>query len=507
MLQQVAIIFGIFASPILVVVLYILIRLSYEVLSYNMKKKHYSHLHRFEENIPLIHLFKPKQNNLKKIIHRTLEQDGTLKAEMHFLGPHLDGTPTCFIVDSDLFRDLFNVEQFAKLKLVYNPLKQLIGDGLVTSSGSIWKRERRLLTPLFHFSKLKQMPDIMNNQTEKFCAHLRSLNGKPVKVVSEFGSLSLDIVVDCVFGGERYIKTSTMHSLWEKATAALRTYFLTSFLLGESVNKVLPFPGNTSVKSTMKELLAMVDLAIERKKIDLAEEDCSEDSDLLASLLAVKDEITGEPIRQDLIRDEALTFLFAGHDTTSSLLSWVMTFLVRYPDVVDKLREEISQVLGNRTRVEFEDIKKFKYCETVLKETLRMRPPVPLLSRQATTDYQIGGTLIKKGTYCYMLFLASHYDKRHWKEPFEFRPDRFAKENRESEPSANAFSFTPFSAGSRNCVGKKFALTEAILALVHVIRDFDVVTDVQEEDIHWDIEGTLKPVNFYCSFIPRENKN
>jgi len=254
----------------------------------------------------------------------------------------------------------------------------------------------------------------------------------------------------------------------------------------------------------MTEIRAMVDRAILMKREEMkVNPEAEEDTDLLASLLKVKDENTGEGIPDNLIRDEALTFLFAGHDTTSSLLSWCMDALARNPEIVRKLREEIESVLGNRKVVEFDDVKNFKYCEMVLKETLRMRPPVPILDRAVKEDIMLGDNLYRGGTYIYPLLIAAHFDNRYWKKPFEFRPERFDPANKGvSDPVPHPFAFLPFSGGSRNCIGKRFSMIEAIIAVVTIIRQFDVTTKQSQDDIIWHFEGTVKPTNFLCSFTP-----
>jgi len=195
----------------------------------------------------------------------------------------------------------------------------------------------------------------------------------------------------------------------------------------------------------MKQIRAMVKRAIDLKREEL--KNGEQDSDLLASLIQVKDETTGEGIPESLIIDESLTFLFAGHDTTSSLLSWCMSLLAHHPEVVSKIREEISTVLGDR-QAKYEDLKNLPYCDNVLKETLRMRPPVPLLDRAVGEDCEVNGQTYKKGTYVYPVFIAAHFDNRYWKKPFEFRPERFSKDNKD-EPKPSPFALVPFSAGSR----------------------------------------------------------
>jgi len=245
-----------------------------------------------------------------------------------------------------------------------------------------------------------------------------------------------------------------------------------------------------------------VNEAVQKKKRDLESSDSENDTDLLAALLRVKDETTGETIPPRLIVDESLTFLFAGHDTTSALLSWCCSLLANAPEVVHKMREEIKQVIGDKEKISFDDVRQLRFCENVLKETLRMRSPVPFLAREVPNDTQLGETLLKKGTYVYIGIMSSNFDNRFWKDPMEFRPDRFDSQNH-SEPATGPYSFVPFSAGPRSCIGQKFAMIEGVMAIVHIIREFDIVTEQTDDDIIWGFEGTMKPTNFTCSFVQR----
>merc|ERR1712000_258299 len=231
---------------------------------------------------------------------------------------------TCFINDAEVFGEVLKEQKFPKLWYVYDSFKIMVGDGLVTSKGETWKRQRRLLTPLFHFQKLKQMPDIMNQRIEHLCEKLEGFKGKEVLAVDLFGEMTLEVVIDCVFGGKRYLDAEAMEPLWKSVNVAVNNYFIGDLILGSTLNTITPFPWNFKIKSCMKQIRAMVKRAIDLKREEL--KNGEQDSDLLASLIQVKDETTGE---------------------------------------------EISTVLGDR-QAKYEDLKNLPYCDNVLKETLRM---------------------------------------------------------------------------------------------------------------------------------------
>jgi len=198
------------------------------------------------------------------------------------------------------------------------------------------------------------------------------------------------------------------------------------------------------------------------------------------------------------ICDEALALLFAGHDTSSAVLSWAMTFLADRPHLVEDMRSEIQEVLGSKSihTLEYEDLSRLTLCEQVVRETLRMRPPVPCTDRGVVKNSQVGPHFLPAGSYVYPFFMAAHFDRRFWEDPFEFNPSRFHEE----QQASSKHGFYPFSTGARSCIGKKFAMMELVLVLSTLVYQFDVSSGMRCEDICWHLVGTLKPVNYTCAF-------
>jgi len=447
---------------------------------------------------PVLDQFSP--DGIKRMLKAHISPEGNLLHPITHYGPHFDGKPTIFVADAEQFGELFKVEKFPKLDWVYDSFSIVLGNGLVLSNGELWKRQRRNLTPLFHFKSLTKMPPIMNNRVLEFVNEMNATNQKLVHPTHEFSRLTLRIVIDCVFGGSEYLDANVLSEHWETINKALNAYFLCSMLLSSKVNNSLPLPFNITIKKTMQKIIHLVKVAIEKKRVEL-QQDGERTGDLLESLLLIRDEQTGEPIPESLIVDEALTFLFAGHDTTSSVLSWAMTFISRDHTIAKKIREEVANVAGDRP-IEYSDIKDLHYCNMVIRETLRMRPPVHTLDRRSIYDCEISGQKIPANTYVYPLLIAAHYDNRFWNDPWKFHPERFS----EKEGLArNPYAFVPFSANTRNCIGQKFAILEGTLVLASVISKFDVLpADPKSttDDDKWVIFGTMKPVDFQCSFVP-----
>jgi len=194
--------------------------------------------------------------------------------------------------------------------------------------------------------------------------------------------------------------------------------------------------------------------------------------DLINGMLELQKDKTVEiDSSEEFVRDQALNFLFAGHETVSVLLIWVMYFLSINPSVQDKLHQEVDAVLKDGKReMSTEVLAELKYTTQVIRETLRLRPPAPVLYRQATRDCELAGYHIPKGTTVITNFVLAQTSDKNWNNPREFNPDRFSSE----DPNRHTFAYLPFSAGPRNCIGMKFAMQEATILLSTVMFNFNV---------------------------------
>lgn len=180
--------------------------------------------------------------------------------------------------------------------------------------------------------------------------------------------------------------------------------------------------------------------------------------DFLDVLLTARDE-SGQGLSDQEIRDEADTFLFEGHDTTSSIISWMLYTLASHPEAQEKCQEEIDQVLQGKENkdIEWDDLPKLKYLTMCLKEVLRFHTPVPFIQRMMTKDIEIEGHLVPAGTIVDIQLYVLHHLPSFWQDPEEFRPERFSPEN---QANTDHYAFLPFSAGPRNCIGQHFAMHE-----------------------------------------------
>ncbi|XP_064601467.1 cytochrome P450 4B1-like [Liolophura sinensis] len=195
--------------------------------------------------------------------------------------------------------------------------------------------------------------------------------------------------------------------------------------------------------------------------------------DFLDILLTAEDE-HGVGLSTEDIRAEADTFLFEGHDTTASATSWTLYALAKYPDMQERVREEVDELLGDRTYLEWNDLSNLKYTSLFLKEVLRVYPPVPVVSRQTTKPCVIDGVTIPPGMVLQLAIMLVHRNADVWENPEEFRPERFMSE---TFLTRDPYCYVPFSAGPRNCIGQNFAFNEEKVVICRIVKKFKIVLD------------------------------
>lgn len=423
--------------------------------------------------------------------------DGSFHPVMN-VGPWGDGRPYVIVSDADAYREILkNQKKFPKMPNTYRWFSYLIGEGLVSAKGEPHKEQRRRITPLFHFKILRQIVPAMVNLTKVLVEGLK--NNQDYHLAKSLFSLhTMRVIVKLAFGGD--FEAEWMSEIWFKITRAFSYWTVGWVTIGPLWNHVpLSIAKGFQVeKSRLKN--EIIKVLNKRKQMydkygDPPEE---ERNDLLYYLLRAKDK-SGNPITipDDDIVNEAMTFLFAGHDTSSSALSWAFYYLATHPDVFAKVREEVDTILGDR-EMTVEDVPEFKYTKSVVNETLRIKPVIPMVDRIATEDFEIDGYNVPAGTYLGICLWSAPHDIRYFDKPYEFNPDRPKKKHE--------YSNIPFSVGERNCIGSKFAIQEIIIAVVMIVRELDVKYDETKEVIA-TYEGVIEPSNLFLKFTPRVDKS
>jgi cytochrome P450 len=344
----------------------------------------------------------------------------------------------------------------------YAGVRRVLGDSLLTLEGDAWKARRSLAQPAFHRRALENLTALMASSGAAFFDGLRArAQGEPLAVEAhrEMVRLTLDVVVRALFG--QAIEESTTVS-YEAMGAALE-------LMSEGTNGIVlpawvPTPFNIKFGRTMRELDTVVHELIAGGRCRP-----TDDGSLLSMLLDAKDE-TGAGLSDKAVRDDVITLFIAGHETTALTMTWMFTFLHGRPDVLARMREEVESVLGGRDP-SFDDVAKLTYVRQVIDETLRLRPPAPIVPRNAVGDDELCGYRVHAGEMLILFFYGTHRHPDFWTNPEQFDPDRFSAAQSEGR---NSWSYIPFSAGPRTCIGNMFSLVETVVLVAQLLNRFDV---------------------------------
>ena len=356
-----------------------------------------------------------------------------------------------------------NHRKYSKSRLQTETIAKYVGHGLLTSEGDYWLRQRRLIQPGFHRAKLAALVNTMNQVIDQFILQMD-------QVVERDSVLQLDqFMMELTFQIVAKTLFSTAANEEELRTLAEDITLLQEFIIKEVRQPfMVPFYHLTGKikkhKKIAKEAQSIILNVIQDRKNSGEKFD-----DLLDMLLSARYEDSGEGMSDKQLLEESLILFVAGHETTANAMSWAPYLLTRHPEVVEKMRNEIKQVLGDREPA-FEDLPKLQYVHQVIQESMRLYPPAWVTDRVALEDDEINGVAIPKDTMVIIYIYGAHHSDKLWDQPEQFRPERFAKENIKSKP---AFAYMPFGGGPRLCIGNNFAMMEMQLALTKMVRRFD----------------------------------
>lgn len=327
----------------------------------------------------------------------------------------------------------------------------LVGKGLVTNEFESHRKQRKLVLPAFHHSRLVYYAEIMASLAAKRANMWR--NNRVILLESEMAAMTLDIVAETLFGSKvGGVESDTI----TKALIDFQESFVKIVNPFTEILMKLPLPETRKIKKSKKLLDESVFRIIDehRKHPDKYQ-------DLLSMLLAAREDETGEGMSDEQVRDEVLTLFIAGHETTAIALTWFWYLVAQHPDVEKKMYDEIDQVLEGR-QAAFQDVPKLTYTRQVFSEVLRLYPPGWILTREAIEDVTIGDYEIPKGATVDFSPYILHRDERFWPDPDKFDPDRFAPERKKER---HKFAYLPFSTGVRGCIGEQFAWMEGLLLI------------------------------------------
>lgn len=373
---------------------------------------------------------------------------------------NIDGV---LLTDPKFIRDVLQKNQklYVKSDFYRNTLKHILGDGLVTSEGELWKRQRKLIQPSFHKQTIANFFETMlactNEMVNEWKEKLNRNNH--IDFSEEMMSVTLQII------------GKTMLSADVKKEAKKVEYALTYIMkFGEkrTTNRIqipiwFPLPAHIKALNARTVLNKIIYGIIEERRKTKEKK-----GDLLYMLMESRYEDTGEAMSNNLLRDEIMTIFLAGHETTATALTWTFYLISQHPEVYKKIKKEIDEVVG-KGEFMFQHFEQLKYTKACLDESMRLYPPVWGIGRKATEDNMVGDFMIKKDIDVTISIYHAHHHPDYWKNPEMFDPERWETEE---VKQMDKFTYFPFGAGPRMCIGNNFAIMEAEIIMVKVIQNF-----------------------------------
>lgn len=328
-------------------------------------------------------------------------------------------------------------------------LASVFGNGLLLSEGEFWLRQRRLIQPTFAQQQIARFGETMVRHAQKLIENWRP--DREVDLLVAMQEVTMTIAAETLLGVQLAEEVQEIHEPHDfiRADFDRRTESIVT------LPQWVPTPYRLRVRAAQRKIGTIVDRLIDSRRSSSAAS-----SDILSKLLALRDE-GNRRMTDTQVRDEALTFLFAGHETTASTLAWVWYLLATHPEAEAQLHKELSEVLAGRLPTAA-DVPRLGYTTNVVCEALRLFPSVYGMSRQALADCELGGYRIPQGTNLVLSQWLTHRDAQWFSEPLEFHPNRWAPEFQKSLPH---YAYFPFGGGPRVCIGNTFAMMEAVLVI------------------------------------------
>ncbi|CAK1540092.1 unnamed protein product [Leptosia nina] len=400
--------------------------------------------------------------------------------------------------------------------IIYKFFETWLKDGLLISNGSKWQERRKILTSAFHFNILRKYFPILGENSQKLVKMVEKSNGEAIDIVPVLCDFTLDSISETAMGvkldkdvtdsGDAY-KNAVYETIKTLIHRFIRIYLYPDFIFNCSPQGIK----QSRYLTIIHRFIAKVIKKRKENIRDKEEEDTATDDndnfvykrkkraamlDLLIS--AQKDGL----IDDEGIEAEVNTFMFEGHDTTGAGLTYCLLTLAEHPVIQDKVLEELQSILTDSDGyASVEDLASMNYLERCIKETMRLYPPVPFISRKLTETVKLSNYQVPKGTMCHIHIYDMHRQESLFKDALKFDPDRFLPEN---SVGRHPYAYIPFSAGPRNCIGQKFAMMEMKSALSAILMRFKVLPVTTSADLEFTADLVLrnsKPV--YLKFIKR----
>ncbi|MDT7689196.1 MAG: hypothetical protein QOE46_1955 [Acidobacteriota bacterium] len=367
--------------------------------------------------------------------------------------------PACFLFNPEHIEYVLasGSKNFIKAASMRSPFfHRLVGNGLVTSEGDFWRRQRRLAQPAFHRDRVNACGETMVGTTSGMLDGWR--DGAVLDAHAEMMMLTQSVVAETLFSAD----VSSESGEIDEALASIVRPFSSQATLKWILDNRLPTPAHLRFNRAVRKIDNFVYRIIAERRASGADT-----GDLLSMLLRAQDE-DGTQMTDQQLRDELMTIFLAGHETTALALTWALYLLAQNPEAEERLTAELEEVLGGRAPTAT-DMPRLRYVEWVVKEAMRLYPPAWGVGREAVRDCEVGGYRIPAGMQLFAFQWVVQRDPRWFDEPERFRPERWGEDAISRLPK---YAYFPFGGGPRLCIGNYFATMEAVLILSTIAQRF-----------------------------------
>lgn len=353
--------------------------------------------------------------------------------------------------------------------------KRIMGNGVFVAEGETWQRQRKLMQPAFHAARIRDYADIMAAYTRDMVTSWAAGDVKAID--AELTQLTLRIIAKTMYDVDLRAETQALGGLMKELLTVAEEQLKMTLL----PPAWLPTRQNRRQRATLQAVRDRLEAIIEERRAS-----GKDHGDLLSMLLAARDE-DGNPMPRAQVLDECITLFVAGHETTAAALTWTWYLLAQHPEIARRLNDEVNSVLG-KDPITFEKLAQMPFLEAVVKETLRLYPPAFGFGRSVIEPFQAGGVDFPKGAVLLFSTYVTHRRPDLWDAPDAFRPERFL----DAEQQPDRYTYLPFGAGPRICLGNMFAMLEAQVVLATMLQHVNLQR-TDNAPVILDTVVTLRP--------------
>lgn len=353
---------------------------------------------------------------------------------------------------------LENLENYPKSLVTKNLLRPAIGESLFIAEGAHWRWQRRAAAPAFSHRNMMNLAPIMTEAAQRSAERIRTAGPRAINFLDEMVSLTFDVISDVTFSGDSGFDRNAVHGAIDNYISEAGKLSLFDIL---GLPDWVPRPGRMFSAGGVQQMKKVADQAIDAR----TQRDVKDVPDLLDLLLAGEDPETKRKMNTQELRDNLLTFIVAGHETTALTLAWSLYLLAFDPEVQEKARAEVQSVLSGKAATG-DDVAKLPYIRQVVDEALRLYPPAGMVSRTALAEDELCDRLVLPGDTVILPIYALHRHHQLWDEPDSFRPERW------DGVKPDRYTYLPFGDGPRICIGASFAIQEAVIVLATLLAQF-----------------------------------